>query len=110
MYSCLSPATHPPPWTRMAVGNGPAPSGTCPSSVSRTRLTSAYTTSLSSAARAWKDSQTIIGSPAETRPTLLNMRSFLIVFEPFVWPIEGVQRVSPAAMADEFLPEYPGEI
>src|ERR1700716_2175797 len=110
MYSCLSPATHPPPWTRMADGNGPAPSGTCASSVSRTPLTSAYTTSLSSAARAWRDSNTMIGSTPETRPTLLNMRWFLIGFEPFLWPIEDWQIASPAAMPDEFLGEYPGEI
>src|ERR1035441_9788081 len=52
MYCCLSPATHPPPCTSTAAGNGPTPSGTCASIVSRTPSTSENCTFLKSAAPA----------------------------------------------------------
>src|SRR3954468_8914206 len=50
MNFCLSPATQPPPWTRMAAGNGPEPSGTCASRVREKPSGLANSMSLESAA------------------------------------------------------------
>src|SRR5579859_1754222 len=51
MYCCLSPATNPPPCTRIAAGKGPFPSGRETSMVRATPSTRAYTTSFRSSAR-----------------------------------------------------------
>src|ERR1700679_1364362 len=41
----LLPSSKPPPWTRMAAGNGPGPSGTCRSSSTGLPPGRAYSTS-----------------------------------------------------------------
>src|SRR5689334_19749867 len=64
----LLPSSNPPPCTRMAAGNGPAPSGTCRSSSNFLPPASPYATSL------WSS-----GAPANTAAHAIPNRYFVIV-------------------------------